>query len=194
MACLITSDFTTGLPSSEKPTQPACASSAISLSPSPSRFLVMLPTGRTFTNPTSLLFRRTYSATIPSSTTGSVLGMLHTAVNPPAAAAFDPVMISSLYSYPGSLKWTWISMNPGQTIFPSASTISSFPSGDSSFPIAAILPSITRTSAISSILFAGSMTRPPLTSNLIFSTSKHQVKNCHPYCDSVCYLFVYDTS
>ena len=34
-------------------------------------------------------------------------------VKPPAAAARVPVSMSSLYSWPGSRRWTWRSIRPG---------------------------------------------------------------------------------
>ena len=53
--------------------------------------------------------------------TGSVLGMAQTAVKPPAAAARVPVAIVSLSSRPGSRRWVWMSMKPGQTTRPFSS-------------------------------------------------------------------------
>ena len=47
--------------------------------------------------------------------TGRVLGIGHTVVNPPRAAAFVPVSIVSLCSPPGSLKCTCTSTSPGAT-------------------------------------------------------------------------------
>ena len=47
--------------------------------------------------------------------TGRVLGMAATAVKPPAAAAWVPVRMVSLYSSPGSRRWTCMSMRPGVT-------------------------------------------------------------------------------
>ena len=48
--------------------------------------------------------------------------MQHTAVKPPAAAARVPVATVSLYSKPGSRRCTWMSMKPGHTTLPLAST------------------------------------------------------------------------
>ena len=59
--------------------------------------------------------------TVAESFTGFVFGMQQTDVNPPAAAAFVPLMMSSLYSRPGSRRWTCMSINPGTTIIPVAS-------------------------------------------------------------------------
>ena len=50
--------------------------------------------------------------------TGAVFGIVHTDVNPPAAAAAVPVAIVSLCACPGSRKCTCMSMNPGATIKP----------------------------------------------------------------------------
>ena len=44
--------------------------------------------------------------------------MQHTAVNPPAAAARVPLAIVSLYSWPGSRRWAWMSISPGHTTLP----------------------------------------------------------------------------
>jgi len=49
---------------------------------------------------------------------GFVLGMQHTAVNPPAAAEVHPDSIVSLCSKPGSRRCTCISINPGRQFFP----------------------------------------------------------------------------
>ncbi len=46
---------------------------------------------------------------------GIVLGMSSTVVTPPITAAREPVIQSSLYSIPGSRKWTWPSITPGST-------------------------------------------------------------------------------
>ena len=53
--------------------------------------------------------------------TGSVFGIAQTAVKPPAAAARVPVAIVSLSSRPGSRRWVWMSMKPGQTTRPFSS-------------------------------------------------------------------------
>src|SRR6478609_3674526 len=90
---------------------------------------------------------------------GDVLGMHTTVVKPPAAPAWEPVRIVSLWVWPGSRKWTWISTSPGHTTRPLASmTLADF------FCLAvrleAILPSAMKTSPTLSRLEAGSMTRP----------------------------------
>ena len=58
------------------------------------------------------------------SLTGKVLAMHATAVKPPAAAARVPLAMVSLYSKPGSRRCTWMSMKPGHTTLPAASTVS----------------------------------------------------------------------
>ncbi len=49
---------------------------------------------------------------------GEVFGMQTTVVNPPAAAAREPVATVSLWVWPGSRKWTWMSTRPGQATQP----------------------------------------------------------------------------
>ena len=73
------------------------------------------------------------------STTGFVFAIHTTVVNPPFAAAFAPLNISSLYVKPGSLKWTCISISPGATTHPVASIMYSNPSGFKFLPISFIL-------------------------------------------------------
>jgi hypothetical protein len=87
--------------------------------------------------------------------TGFVLGIRLTKVYPPAAAAAEPVEMSSLYSKPGVRQWQWVSMKAGRTVRPFASSTSS-PSGTSSpRPTAAIFPSRSQTSmALSALSFA----------------------------------------
>lgn len=45
---------------------------------------------------------------------GLVLGMAHTMVTPPASAAAVPDAKSSLWVPPGSRRWTWTSISPGE--------------------------------------------------------------------------------
>ena len=59
--------------------------------------------------------------------TGLVLGIRFTKVYPPAAAAAEPVEISSLYSKPGVRQWQWVSMKAGSTVRPLASSTVSLP-------------------------------------------------------------------
>jgi hypothetical protein len=92
--------------------------------------------------------------------TGVVLGIAHTAVKPPAAAARAPVAMVSLSSRPGSRRWVWMSMKPGVTTQPVASKTSAFFALRPS-PIWAIRPLSIRTSTRASRREAGSITRPP---------------------------------
>jgi hypothetical protein len=64
------------------------------------------------------------SVTERLSLTGTVLAMQATAVKPPAAAARVPVRMVSLYSWPGSRRCTWMSISPGATTSPLASSTS----------------------------------------------------------------------
>lgn len=43
-----------------------------------------------------------------------MLGMAHTIVTPPARAAAVPDAKSSLWVLPGSRRWTWTSIKPGE--------------------------------------------------------------------------------
>ena len=56
------------------------------------------------------------------SLTGDVFGMQATAVKPPATAAAVPVATVSLCSCPGSRRCTCMSISPGQTTSPPASS------------------------------------------------------------------------
>ena len=60
--------------------------------------------------------RRLISTFSAVSVLGFVLGISMTVVTPPWTAASEPVRQSSLYSRPGSRKWTWPSMTPGQHV------------------------------------------------------------------------------
>ena len=82
----------------------------------------MAPIGYTRTLPSARAFS-TIARVIPAvSLTGLVLGIAHTAVKPPAAAARVPVAIVSLSSRPGSRRCVCRSMKPGHTTRPLAST------------------------------------------------------------------------
>ena len=59
-----------------------------------------------------------------------------------AAAAAEPVAISSLYSKPGVRQWQWVSINAGRMVSPFALITS--PASGRSVPIALILPSAIR--------------------------------------------------
>ncbi len=56
---------------------------------------------------------------------GEVFGMQTTVVKPPAAAARVPLAMVSFADWPGSRRWTWMSMSPGATTRPRASIVSS---------------------------------------------------------------------
>ena len=94
---------------------PAFLSSSTSVISTPAIFFVTAPTGSTLVSPTFLPFSIMYLTVSTLSTTGLVLGIQQTVVNPPFAAALLPVSISSLYVSPGSLKCTCKSINPGIT-------------------------------------------------------------------------------
>ena len=70
----------------------------------------------------SFLFSSRFATVIVG---GIVFGMSIIVVTPPFAAAIEPERKSSLCVIPGSLKWTWPSINPGITIFPFMSMTSS---------------------------------------------------------------------
>ncbi len=84
--------------------------------------------------------RRSLSFSAASSTVlGLVLGISKKAVTPPMAAPAEPVARSSLWSRPGSRKWTWVSMTPGRMVRPAASNRSAA-AAEPSAPRAAIRP------------------------------------------------------
>ena len=69
--------------------------------------------------------RATLSASVASVVvSGLVLGISNTAVTPPSTALREPLSRSSLCSRPGSRKCTCVSMTPGSTCRPRASTTS----------------------------------------------------------------------
>ena len=124
-----------------------------------------------------------YSVTALQSLTGFVFGIQQTPVNPPTTADRHPVLMVSLCSYPGSLKWTCISMSPGITILPDASIVFNSgcsPSAKPSVLISTILPSFIKISMMPS-KFPGSITLPPLITVNIMHTSGHRTKK---YTDS----------
>ncbi len=53
-----------------------------------------------------------------------MLGIATTVVKPPAAAAAVPVAMVSFQVWPGSRRWTWMSMRPGAAIRLVASMVS----------------------------------------------------------------------
>src|SRR5450759_146762 len=91
--------------------------------------------------------------------TGLVLGMQQMDVNPPAAAARDPLSMVSACSNPDSRRCTCISMKPGATIIPVASNTSAF--GEERLGATpATRPSTISTSATRSVFDDGSITLP----------------------------------
>src|SRR5215831_9050197 len=103
-----------------------------------------------------------YLVTAPLSLTGLVLAMQATAVNPPASAARVPVRTVSLYSCPGSRRCTCMSMRPGTTQQPPASTRSSAGPASPGAVTRATRPSTISTSNAPWRALAGSTTVPPL--------------------------------
>ena len=106
------------------PSAPAPASSAISVSASPSSPRVieaMKPTGMRASRRAASRSERRIGA---ESTTGSVLGIATTATYPPAAAARVPESRSSLCSCPGVRRCTCGSTKPGKRCRPSPSSTS----------------------------------------------------------------------
>ena len=116
---------------------------------------------------TSSALSVTYCNISTLSITGFVLGIMHTVVYPPLAAALEPVLIVSLCSSPGSLKCALRSTSPGITIQPDASITSSACDSSIFSSIAAINPSLISTSITLSVLLAGSSTLPSLISMFI---------------------------
>src|SRR5579864_6573834 len=198
-----------GFPSSETATIPASRIAAISEMSSPLLPMLAAPIGQTRTWPCTLA-RSTMKRVIEAlSLTGRVLGMQQTAVNPPRAAALVPVSMVSEFSWPGSRRWTCMSMKPGATTRPVASKTSA-PLSREIFPGAAISEMVSpsrRMSRTASVLDAGSRTRPFLIRSMrrflgfgvgfhfksgmrAFGGADHQqVKNSHARGDAVGDLF-----
>src|SRR5262245_12819034 len=171
----------TGLPSSVIATQPAAFSSAMSASCSPFWPRDTAPIGYTRARLASAAFLRMYSVTPALSFTGAVLGMQATAVNPPATAAAVPVATVSLCSCPGSRRCTCMSISPGQTTSPAGMFTTWTPvSTGRSRPTRTIRSFSIRTSNAPSRPFAGSTTRPPLSSRFIFYSARQEVQHRHP--------------
>src|SRR5450759_2537828 len=117
--------------------------------------------------------------------TGLVLGMQQMDVNPPAAAARDPLSMVSACSKPGSRRCTCISMKPGATIIPVASNTSAF--GEERLGATpATRPSTISTSATRSVFDDGSITLPFLIT--IGMLSNHLFEHRHAHRDSVLHL------
>ena len=138
----------THLPSSEKTRTRArdrCMRPS-SASSSPARPLVTAPTGCTSTRPAATPRSWTRSAASAVSVTGLVLAIAKTAVNPPTAAAREPVTTVSASSRPGSRRGVCRSTRPGRATSPSASTTSA--PVLSTDPISVIAPSTTSRSPV----------------------------------------------
>src|SRR5258706_2099742 len=179
----------TGRPSSEIATAPGRPMSPISASSSPRPPLLTPPIGWTFTTPLRRASETMYSLTDRPSFQGSVFGMQATDVKPPAAAARVPLSIDSLCSCPGSRRWTCMSTSPGHTQSPAAS-ITRVPGGSPPFPcpgarLSAMRPSTIKMSSGASTPVAGSMTRPPLTSELARGSSRQEIQDRHADGDAV---------
>ena len=114
-----------GRPSLEMATQPASLSSCRGAISSPARPTVAAAMGQR-RGPWGWVWAARSSmkrVTLALSLTGLVLAMHMTEPKPPRAAASRPVLMSSLYSKPGSRRWTWASTMLGMRIRPRASTI-----------------------------------------------------------------------
>ena len=96
-----------------------------------------------------------YRSTSGESATGFVLGMQATEVTPPAAAASQPVRMSSLWVKPGSRRWTCMSTSPGSRTFPPASSTVSSGWISGSGPTETIFPPAMRTLPVTSRPSAG---------------------------------------
>ena len=141
--------LTTGLPSSLTATAPAPTISPNSASFPPRWPTDTAPIGYTRAALARWPWRRTNPTAAWLSVTGSVFGIAQTAVNPPAAAARAPVAMVSTSSRPGSRRWQWTSMNPGETTSPVQSTTSAAAAALSARrgPISTTRPSSMSTSA-----------------------------------------------
>src|SRR5215471_14315600 len=162
MICRASLALAMGRPSSETATMPASRIAPISLMASPLLPTLAAPMGHTRTWPRALA-RSTIKRVMEAlSLTGLVLGMQQTAVKPPRAAALVPVSMVSEFSWPGSRRWTCMSMKPGATMRPLASKISVRLTGEiePGPAISAIVSPSRRRSRTASVLEAGSRTRP----------------------------------
>src|SRR6185295_11658685 len=123
--------------------------------------------------------------------TGEVFGIQATAVNPPTTADRVPVAIVSLCSWPGSRRWTCMSIKPGQITSPdgtSTTTVSRSGGGRFFSTRAMRSPSISTSNAPSSPR-AGSTTRPPLSSRFMFNPARQQIEHRHAHRHTVGDLF-----
>src|SRR5271157_1351558 len=109
-------------------------------------------------------------------------------VKPPAAAAREPLSMVSACSKPGSRRCTCMSMKPGATIMPAASNASA-PGEERFGATPAMRPSTMRTSAMRSVLDAGSMTRPlRMRIGMGLALSNHLFEHRHAHGDAVLHL------
>ena len=93
------------------PAQPGSSSSRSSLS----AFSSVAPMKKAWSTQARPAARRNLSFSAASSMVlGVVFGISKKAVTPPMAAPAEPAARSSLCSRPGSRKWTWVSITPGQ--------------------------------------------------------------------------------
>ena len=127
--------------SSDRATAPAFFRASLSVSSSPSRPRVTVPTGRTLAGQGA---ERVNISAIRSglSSGGVVSPMQASVVTPPRTAAAVPEDRSSRSVWPGSRRWTCISIRPGATISPAASMVRSA-SADRPCSRMAIFPSST---------------------------------------------------
>ena len=151
--------FCTGTPSSDSATAPAAFSASKSVSACPFCPRVTAPIGQTCTPQAAAAFPFKKSICSGLSTAGRVLGMQAIEEKPPRAAARAPVSTVSLYSKPGSRRWTCISTRPAHTTIPLAS-MSFAPGSLILLPITATLPSSIRMSITPPIPPTGSTSRP----------------------------------
>src|SRR6185503_6925016 len=127
-----------------------------------------------------------YSVTPALSITGLVFGMHATAVKPPATAAAVPVATVSLCSWPGSRRWTCMSISPGHTMKPAGISTTAVPASTGrSRPTRAMRSPSISTSNVPSRPLAGSTSRPPLSSRFIFDSACQKVEHGHPHGDAV---------
>ena len=159
IALYITSLSIIGSPSSVNPTAPYSLRAFISTNFSPLNPLVIAHACKTFIGD-NLAFSFIYSKVSLLSTIGLVFAIQTTVVNPPLAADIEPVCISSLWVNPGSLKWTWTSISPGETMQLLASITFLYSFVGSNFPIFKILSPLIIISNTSSLLLFGSITLP----------------------------------
>src|SRR5580658_9418501 len=184
-------------PSSVIATTPARFREPMGDSVSPFIPIVIVPVGSTLTTAS----RRTASWMnwmVPALSAGGVVfGMQTTVVKPPAAAALEPVNIVSLWVWPGSRKWTWMSTRPGDATSPRASIFLAL------FRLAAgrratNLPSSAKRSPTESRFAAGSMTRAFLIQragmvawllrggdDVLGLVARAEVEDRHPHGDAV---------